>query len=215
MPSLSLRQAALRHCFSKWKESLQRVDLLEEAGCMEDAEAAEDESRHWLIQYLSVSSKRCYRKRKKCRRSTLLPQLHRRRYHGNLQLRRRRRILTYDTSYYEALSSVNDPTWYDADLYSHLIQDELDSMQSSMLSWKSPAEGERQHGSTPFSLRRKGPYFFDCEPSSPVASVTSELATPTLPRVNITKVYPALLRFLDVFYWQSQTLDRETLAWTR
>ena len=37
----------------------------------------------------------------------------------------------------------------------------------------------------------------------------------TLPRVNITKVYPALLRFLDVFYWQSQTLDRETLAWTR
>ena len=73
MPSLSLRQAALRHCFSKWKESLQRVDLLEEAGCMEDAEAAEDEYRHWLIEHLSVSSKRYYRKRKKHRRSTLLP----------------------------------------------------------------------------------------------------------------------------------------------
>ena len=73
MPSLSLRQAALRHCFSKWNESLQRVELLEEAGCMEDAEAVEDESRHWLIKYLSVSSKRYHRKRKKHRRSTLLP----------------------------------------------------------------------------------------------------------------------------------------------
>ena len=101
-----------------------------------------------------------------------------------LNLRRRRRTLTYDASYYAALSSANEPTWYDADLYSCLMQDELDSAQSSMLSWKSPAEGERQHGSTPFSLRRKGPYFFDCEPSSPVASVTSELATPTLPRVT-------------------------------
>ena len=74
-------------------------------------------------------------------------------------------------------------TWHDSDLCSHLMQDELDSLQSSMLSWQSPAEGERQHGSSPFSWtrRHKGPYFFDCEPSSPVASVTSELATPTLP----------------------------------
>ena len=90
-----------------------------------------------------------------------------------LNLRRRRRTLTYDASYYAALSSANEPTWYDADLYSCLMQDELDSAQSSMLSWKSPAEGERQHGSAaPFSLRRKGPHCFDCEPSSPVASVT-------------------------------------------
>ena len=40
---------------------------------MEDAEAVEDESGHWLIKYLSVSSKRYHRKRKKHRRSTLLP----------------------------------------------------------------------------------------------------------------------------------------------
>ena len=140
----------------------------------------------------------------------------RRRYHGNLQLRQCRPPLTHDASYYEALSSADGTTWHDADPCSHLMQAELDSVQSSMLSWQLPAEGERQHGSTmPFLLRRKGPYFFDCEPSSPVASATSELATRTLPRVNITKVCPASLRFLDVFYWQSTTLDQETLAWTR
>ena len=57
----------------------------------------------------------------------------RRRYHGNLQPRRRRRTLTYDTSYYEALSSANGPTWYDADLCSHLMQDELDSLHCGMV----------------------------------------------------------------------------------